>query len=234
MIRRHLSRKRQENERDFTTRNVSLNLPRVQSTNIYTLSVYLSIKDPCWTNVLILFSSAMYDVRIWWWAGSIYRVCRFTGRSCSGIYHRNGKKLVLAQGIPLLCYVSKDEPSEAVGNRHLHMRLSVVCEGQTSSQCPVTSGVPQGTVLRPLLLLLYTTDFPDNLQSSVRLFAVDALLCSIVAGDADCDLLQSDLHVCRLESWQYYGQMEFNPSKCKIVTISHKKNPPQRIMFSVV
>ena len=60
------------------------------------------------------------------------------------------------------------------------------------------------------------------------------LLCSIVAGDADCDLLQSDLHVCRLESWQYYGQMEFNPSKCKIVTISHKKNPPQRIMFSVV
>ena len=96
--------------------------------------------------------------------------------------------------------VSKDEPSEAVGNRHLHARLSVVCEGQTSSQCPVTSGVPQGTVLGPLLLLLYTTDFPDNVQSSVRLFAVDTLLYGIVASDADCDLLQSDLHVCRLES----------------------------------
>ena len=65
------------------------------------------------------------------------------------------------------------------------------------------------------------------MQSSVRLLAdADALLYSIVASDADCDLLQSDLR--RLESWQYHWQMEFNPSKCKIVTNSHKNNPPQR------
>ena len=103
---------------------------------------------------------------------------------------------------------------------------SVVCEGQTSSQCPVTSGVPQGTVLGPLLFLLYINDLPDTVQLSVRLFADDALVYGIVASDADCDLLQSDLR--RLESWQYHWQMEFNPSKCKIVTISHKNNPPQR------
>ena len=103
---------------------------------------------------------------------------------------------------------------------------SVVCEGQTSSQCPVTSGVPQGTVLGPLLFLLYINDLPDNVQSSVRLFADDALLYGIVASDADCDLLQFDLR--RLESWRYHWEMEFNPSKCKIVTISHKNNPPQR------
>ena len=103
---------------------------------------------------------------------------------------------------------------------------SVFCEGQASSQCPVTSGVPQGTLLGPLLFLLYINDLPDNVQSSVSLFADDALLYGIVASDADCDLLHSGLR--RLESWQYHWQMEFNPSKCKIVTISHKNNPPQR------
>ena len=90
----------------------------------------------------------------------------------------------------------------------------------------MTSGVPQGTVLCPLLFLLYVNDLPDNVQSSVRLFADDALLYGIVASDADCDLLQCDLR--RLESWQHYRRMEFNPSKCKIVTIPNKNNPPQR------
>ena len=64
------------------------------------------------------------------------------------------------------------------------------------------------------------------MQSSVRLFADDALLYGIVASDADSDLLQSDLR--RLESWQYHWQMEFYLSKCKVATISHNSNPPQR------
>lgn len=53
---------------------------------------------------------------------------------------------------------------------------SVVCQGQASSQCPVTFGVPHGTVLGPLLSLLYTNDSPDNVQSSIRIFKDDALL----------------------------------------------------------
>ena len=66
---------------------------------------------------------------------------------------------------------------------------SVVCEGQTSRQCPLTSGIPQGTVLAPLLFLLYINNLPDNVQSSVMFFADNALLYGIVASDTVCDLL---------------------------------------------
>ena len=52
----------------------------------------------------------------------------------------------------------------------------VVVNGATSTSTIVTSGVPQGTVLGPLLFLLYINDLPDNLSTSVRLFADDCIL----------------------------------------------------------
>ena len=102
---------------------------------------------------------------------------------------------------------------------------SVVCEGKTSSPLPVTSGVPQGTVLGPLLFLIYVNDMPENLHSTVKLFADDALLYGVIESDIDCDHLQEDLY--KLEQWQNLLQMDFNPEKCKILCISKKRCPPQ-------
>ena len=90
----------------------------------------------------------------------------------------------------------------------------------------MTSGVPQGTVLGPLMFLLYINDLLDNLQSSVKLFADDALLYGVIANDTDCDHLQDDLQ--KLEQWQNQWQMQFNPSKCKVLCISNKRSPPEK------
>ena len=90
----------------------------------------------------------------------------------------------------------------------------------------MTSGVPQGTVLGPLLFLLYVNDLPDGLNSPVRLFADDALLYGIISNDTDGNKIQDGLR--KLEQWQYKWQMDFNPSKCKVVCFSTKKDPPQK------
>ena len=55
---------------------------------------------------------------------------------------------------------------------------TVVLDGESSDEVPVTSGVPQGSVLGPLLFLLYINDLPENIQSQVRLFADDMAVYS--------------------------------------------------------
>ena len=69
----------------------------------------------------------------------------------------------------------------------------VVVNGATSSSTIVTSGVPQGTVLGPLLFLLYINDLPDNLSTSVRLFADDCILYTPIRTQNYSSLLQNDL-----------------------------------------
>ena len=53
---------------------------------------------------------------------------------------------------------------------------SVIIDGECSKSVDVTSGVPQGTVLGPLMFLLFINDMQDDLECTLRLFADDALL----------------------------------------------------------
>ena len=76
---------------------------------------------------------------------------------------------------------------------------AVVLEGERSAEVPVTSGVPQGSVLGPLLFLLYINDLPQNIQSQVRLFADDTAVYLTVTSLEDANILQSDLDT--LEEW---------------------------------
>ena len=99
----------------------------------------------------------------------------------------------------------------------------VLIDGQMSTPSPVTSGVPQGTVLGPLLFLLYINDMPEKVSSTTRLFADDSLLYRKVKTERDSAILQEDLR--KLETWEQDWQMAFNPSKCEVIHITGKRNP---------
>ena len=101
----------------------------------------------------------------------------------------------------------------------------VMVEGQTSTPAPVTSGVPQGIVLGPLLFLIYINDLPLKVSSTTRLFADDSLLYRRIRSSEDDRLLQEDLD--KLQVWEKEWQMSFNPTKCEVIRITKKRNPIQ-------
>ena len=86
----------------------------------------------------------------------------------------------------------------------------------------MTSGVPQGSVLGPLLFLLYINDLPQNTQSQVRLFADDTGVYLTVTNMQDSQLLQSDLE--SLQHWERTWDMKFNLGKCQVIHITRSKS----------
>ena len=98
----------------------------------------------------------------------------------------------------------------------------VIVEGKISDSITVISGVPQGTVLGPLSFLLYINDLPDSIKCKIGLFADDSIVYSNIISITDCKILQSDLDALCL--WSKNWDMEFNTDKCKILTVTNKKN----------
>jgi hypothetical protein len=75
---------------------------------------------------------------------------------------------------------------------------------------PVISGVPQGSILGPVLFQLYINDISNNIQSSLRLFADDCVLYSVIDNHQDHQILQNDPDC--LSSWADCWQLKFNVS----------------------
>jgi len=99
----------------------------------------------------------------------------------------------------------------------------VIVEGATSDQVPVVSGVPHGTVLGPLLFLIFINDLPDGLKSSTRLFADDCIVYRQIRAKKDCDILQNDLQT--LSEWEQTWGIEFHPQKCTVLRVTRKRRP---------
>ena len=103
----------------------------------------------------------------------------------------------------------------------------VIVEGEASSKCTVDSGVPQGTVLGPLLFLCHINDLPLHVTSQVRLFADDCLLYREINNYADHVALQEDLK--SLEGWATNWGMKFNATKCYLMSIHRSKSPSSHL-----
>ena len=90
----------------------------------------------------------------------------------------------------------------------------------------IRAGVPQGSVLEPLLFLIYINDLPEGLNSEVKLFADDTSLFSIVnCVNTSASTLNSDL--LKIQDWAYQWKMSFNPDLTKQaheIIFSRKKN----------
>ena len=99
----------------------------------------------------------------------------------------------------------------------------VVVNGNPSDWKPVLSGVPQGTVLGPHLFLMFINDIHENIASTTRLFADDCLIYNTIKSSADEQQLQEDLN--KMVVWAQTWGMRFNPSKCKTMRITRRRNP---------
>jgi len=99
----------------------------------------------------------------------------------------------------------------------------VVLDGYSSNPVAVSSGVPQGSVLGPLLFLLYINDLPDNIRSKCRLFADDSLIFRKISTKADYLALQNDLD--EVIYWCNKWHMTLNLEKCEIMHVTSKRNP---------
>ncbi len=104
----------------------------------------------------------------------------------------------------------------------------VLLEGSSYDTVPVSLGVPQGTILGPLLILPYINDLPLSMpNSSTRLFTNDRLLFRAVKTTDGCRLLQKNLDA--LQRWERTWQMQFHPDKCKLLRFTRAHNPIHHI-----
>ena len=98
----------------------------------------------------------------------------------------------------------------------------VVVNGIKSDWAPVVSGVPQGTVLGPLLFSLYINDISADIESEIRLFADDCVCYREIKNEEDTLKLQRDID--RLGSWARKWGMRFQPVKCNMMQLTNKRS----------
>ena len=98
----------------------------------------------------------------------------------------------------------------------------VVVNGTKSEPGSGISGIPQGSVLGPLLFVVYINDLLDNISSAGLMFADDTKIFRLISSREDALELQSD--IAKLEDWSNTWQLRFNPDKCHVLSLGKFEN----------
>ena len=106
-------------------------------------------------------------------------------------------------------------------------RQRVVFNGQTSKWTNVTAGVPQGSIVGALLLLIYINDLSEGLFTNAKLFADDTFLFSVVHDNqTSANVLNKYLEM--IDNWAFQRKMNFNPDPTKqsqeVILVVKRKN----------
>ena len=130
-------------------------------------------------------------------------------------------------------YGIRNKTHNCISNFLKYRKQRVVIGGEHTtwtSHCRCTSR----TVLGPLLFLTYINDLPNNIHSSIRLFADDCvgLLYREIKNENDSQELQKDQNP--LMKWEYDWQMHFNPQKCFAMRLTHARHLNRFTVFDVI
>ena len=107
-------------------------------------------------------------------------------------------------------------------------RQRVVVNRCHSEWAPVTSGIPQGSVLGPILFVIYINDLPEAVESPAKIFADDTKIYRPVPDEDESRRFQMD--ITSLCNWSHKWQLPFNATKCKIM---HMGNMNQHYTYNM-
>ena len=100
-------------------------------------------------------------------------------------------------------------------------KQKVSVNGAESACQDVTRGIPQGSVLGPILFVIYINDMPECVDAVAYLFADDTKQYKEIKREEDSEKLQKDLD--SLQKWSDTWLLKFHSNKCKVMTVSSKK-----------
>ena len=104
----------------------------------------------------------------------------------------------------------------------------VTVNGNELSNRLVTSGIPYGTILGPILIVIYINDLPECVEANTYLFADDTKIFREIKTE-DRKYLQDDLD--KLQQWSDTWLLKFHQNKCKVMSISNKRLPEVTTTF---
>ena len=109
-------------------------------------------------------------------------------------------------------------------------KQAVVIKGCKSEYNKVTAGVPQGSVLGPVLFLIYINDIIENIDSIIKLFVADTSMYSFIIDTIlQSQVLNYDLQ--KIDTWAKKWKVNFNQTKTELMILTREMNPNIPALF---